>query len=317
MNAGPDVERRVSDWLAEEVPTRAPDRILPAAFERSRQTRQRRFGAAWRSISMNRTWQLATAAVVGILILVLGVAWLGGSQGGVGGPAPAATPSPIPSPTPTPQVLSSGDPVALEPGRRYAFPSLHFGVPTQLGNTYPKLSFTVPSGWSANLTQVGKDGTSDQETPYLFAFNFDHGYKDPCTDHTPVLPAAGSGAAGLLGAIAGQPGIDAGPVIDVTVDGHDGAYADYTVTADPASCGNGQDGFWIWGSCPAPVTIGCENLAGDRRYGVGQNSRERAYAIDVDGTIYTFFTSQPADLLAADRPEFQQVLDSIEFEPAN
>ena len=75
---------------------------------------------------MNRTWQLAAAAVVGILILILGAAWLGGSQGGVGGPAPAATPSPIPSPTPTPQVLSSGDPVALEPGRRYAFPSLHF-----------------------------------------------------------------------------------------------------------------------------------------------------------------------------------------------
>ena len=86
MNAGPDVERRVSDWLAEEVPTRAPDRILPAAFERTRHARQRRFGAAWRSISMNRTWQLATAAVVGVLIIGLGAVYFGGRQAGVGGP---------------------------------------------------------------------------------------------------------------------------------------------------------------------------------------------------------------------------------------
>ena len=54
MNAGPDVERRISDWLAEEVPTRAPDRILPATFERSRQTRQRHLGAAWRTLADER-----------------------------------------------------------------------------------------------------------------------------------------------------------------------------------------------------------------------------------------------------------------------
>ena len=98
MNAGPDVERRISDWLAEEVPTRAPDRILPAAFERTRHARQRRFGAAWRTISMNRTWQLATAAVVGLLIIGLGaVLRSAGRQSSVGG-APASTPSPSPTP---------------------------------------------------------------------------------------------------------------------------------------------------------------------------------------------------------------------------
>ena len=56
--------------------------------------------------------------------------------------------------------------------------------------------------------------------------------------------------------------------------------------------------------------------SGDGRWGVSLNDRERAYAIDVDGKTVTFFTAQPADLLAADRPELQQVLDSIEFEPA-
>lgn len=101
MNAGPDVERRISDWLAEEVPTRAPDRILPATFERSRHTRQRRFGAAWRTITMNRTWQLATAAVVGGLFIGLGAVWLGGASG-PGGQTPAASPTPSPTPTAVP-----------------------------------------------------------------------------------------------------------------------------------------------------------------------------------------------------------------------
>ena len=223
---------------------------------------------------------------------------------------PTAASKPTAAPTPHPEVVLPGDFAALEPGRRYAFPSR---------GTNPKISFTAPSGWSGNENLAGKDyGDSGPVAPLLFPWPFDHGFKDPCTDHTPVVPAAGSGAAGLLGVIAGQPGIDAGPITDVTVGGHDGKYLDYTVTADPATCGSGEDGFWIWGSCPAPVTLGCEMVGtGDRRYGVSKNDRERAYAIDVDGTIVTFFTNQPADLLAADRAEFQQVLDSIEFEPAS
>ena len=194
------------------------------------------------------------------------------------------------------------------PGR-YVFP---------IRGTNPAISFAVPSGWSGNQTLAGKDyGDPGPVGPLLFPQPFDHGFKDPCADHTPVSPTAGSGAAGLLGVIAGQPGIDAGPITDVTIGGHDGKYVDYTVTADPARCGDGEAGFWIWGTCPTPATIGCEIVgAGDRRYGVSKNDRERAYAIDVDGKTVTFFANQPADLAVADRTEFQQVLDSIEFEPA-
>ena len=159
-------------------------------------------------------------------------------------------------------------------------------------------------------------GDHGPAAPFLWDWDFDHGFKNPCTDHTPVLPAAGSGTAGLLGVIASQPGIDAGPIADVTLGGHAGKSVDYTVTADPATCGNGEDGFWIWGTCPAPVTVGCENVTGDRRYGASHGSSERAYAIDVDGAIVTFFTAQPATLMATDRAEFQRFLDSIRFEPA-
>ena len=227
--------------------------------------------------------------------------------------APVASVAPAPTPfrtvytAPSPAVLPDSEPVALAPGR-YAFPSR---------GANPEISFTLPAGWWGHEFQVGKDyGDAGPAGPFLFSWPFDHGFKDPCTDHTPVLPAAGSGLAGLLSVIAGQPGIDAGPITDVTVAGHAGKYVDYTVTADPAACGNGEDGFWIWGNCPPPVTAGCEDLTGDRRYGVSKGGRERAYAIEVDGKTFTFFTDQPADLQAADRAEFQRVLDSIEFETA-
>ncbi len=90
----------------------------------------------------------------------------------------------------------------------------------------------------------------------------------------------------------------------------------FTVTADPATCGNGDDGFWIWGNCPAPVTVGCEDVTGDRFFGVSKGDHDRVYALDVDGKTYTFFTDEPLDLLAADRAELHRVFDSIRVEPA-
>jgi hypothetical protein len=286
---------------------------------------------------LGRPLVVATAVVV----VTLGCLGCGASASNVGvaststvSPAapPTATPvaaaptaTPMASHTATTGALRDGEPAPLEPGR-YTISGRHWGVPDQLAGSYPTLSFTVPAGWSGNSTLVGKTaGSSDQPLPGLFAWNFDHGFKDPCTDHTPVVPAAGSGAAGLLSVIAGQQGIDPGPryggsiagIKDVVVGGYDGKYVDYTVTADPATCGNGQGGFWIWGACPPPVTIGCEDApGGDTRWGASKGDHERAYAIDVDGTIYTFFTARPADLLAADRAEFQRFLDSIEFGPA-
>jgi hypothetical protein len=240
-------------------------------------------------------------------------------------PTPTATQRQTAVPTATPAaastattgVLTEGEPTPLAPGR-YAIASGHWGVSDQLVAAYPRLSFTVPSGWWGNETLVGKTAAvSDHSLPFVWAWNFDHGYKDPCTDHTPVVPAAGSGAAGLLRVLAGESGIRAGRVTDVTVGGHAGAFVEYTVTTDRTTCGNGQDDLWIWGECPPPVTIGCEALTGGARYGANKGDRERAYAIDVDGTIYTFFTARPADLVAADRAELQRVLDSIEFEPAS
>ena len=262
---------------------------------------------------------VAATAVVAVALACIGCGASSNNVAVVQTPkaAPSATAAPTPSLTPsaapasTPQVLSSGDYAALEPGRRYALPSR---------GTNPSISFVVPSGWAGNETLATKDyGDSGPDGPVWFPQPFDHGFKNPCTDHTPVVPAVGSGPAGLLRVIAGQPGIKAEPITNVTVGGHDGKSVAYTVTVDPDTCPSDGDGggFWIWGTCSAPVTVGCESVDnGDRRYGVGLNSPERAYAIDVDGKTVTFFTKEPVHLSAADRAELQQVIDSMEFVPA-
>lgn len=316
--------RATSEWLeagSDRTPPKAVDAVLLAV----RTTRQDRvLPNPWRQIDMNA---FARALVVATAVVAVALAWinLGPSPNSVG-VTPTRSPSPTPSPTltQTPSLLNAPDdaPVALAPGR-YVFPGR---------GTNPKISFTVPSGWAGNAVSVGKGavpcrpvsckGTNPASataaTPFLFDQPFNHGFRDPCTDHTPVVPAAGSGAAGLLGVIAGQPGISAGPITDVTLNGHAGKYVDYTITVDPATCPSDASGggFWIWGTCPAPVVAGCEMVdTGDRWYGVSLNGRERIYAIDFAGKLVTLQTNQPADLTAADNAELQHLLDSIGVEP--
>ena len=114
-------------------------------------------------------------------------------------PTPTATQRPTAVPTATPAaastattgVLPEGEPTPLTSGR-YAITSRHYGVPAPLEATYPTLSFTVPAGWSGNSTLVGKTaGSTDRTLPFLWAWNFDHGYRTRApTTHPSCRPRA-------------------------------------------------------------------------------------------------------------------------------
>jgi len=99
MSVGPDLERVIATWLAEEAPARAPDRILGAAARTIDRTRQRRFGARWREPMTVSPARLLAAAVV-IVALAVGVGWVSRSSAGVG--APTSTPAPDASVAATP-----------------------------------------------------------------------------------------------------------------------------------------------------------------------------------------------------------------------
>jgi hypothetical protein len=133
-------------------------------------------------------------------------------------------------------------------------------------------------------------------------------FNHPCTDHTLLKPAPGAGIDELLTALAGQPGITAGPLTDVTVDGYSGKYVELTVATDIATCpvddGDAPlSGFWLWASPD-----------GDRRYVQGSDETDRIYAVDVEGNRFTFFAGFQGRATAADRAELQAIIDSITIE---
>jgi hypothetical protein len=121
MNAGPDVLRQISEWLDEEAPARAPDRILTSTALVIDHTKQRRaWRTPWRSLTMNRTAQLLGAAAAVVVVVVAGIALLGRSPSNVSGPA-------APTPSPSQASVSSQSPSIAPIGKLIPFTSDIYG----------------------------------------------------------------------------------------------------------------------------------------------------------------------------------------------
>jgi hypothetical protein len=304
MNQNTDFDRNAQSWL-QDGPTTMPDRSLQAALDEVHVTSQQRFGAARRTLPMNgNAFRLAVAAVVALAIVVVGGIYLGNNQsGGIGGPPP--TDGPTPSSTVTPRPMpESGE---LEPGR-YRMET--FG---QVGSAPAVISITVPSGWNPGGGLVDKDygPEAGDAGAAVVVWQISNRFNHPCTDHTLLSPTPGPGIDELLDALASQPGIQAGPITDVTVDGYRGKYVELTVATDINTCavGPGEDpdsGFWLWASPD-----------GDRRYVQGSDEMDRIYALDVDGARFTFAARIAQRTTVADRAELQAIIDSIEIEPTS
>jgi hypothetical protein len=118
MNAGRDVERLIANWLVEESPGRAPDRVLDAAGMVVDRTQQRHPAAqwdlriSWRLPIMNPLLRLAGAAI--IAVLAVGVAVFGLRPVSTGGPPPAS-PSASPAATTADASLRATAPATPRP----------------------------------------------------------------------------------------------------------------------------------------------------------------------------------------------------------
>jgi hypothetical protein len=102
MNAGPDVERLIADWLVEEAPARAPDRILDLAATVIDRTKQRRFAVAWREPMTLSIARLVAILAIATVVVGGGAAWIGRSTANIGVPAPSEAPGVVPLVTPVP-----------------------------------------------------------------------------------------------------------------------------------------------------------------------------------------------------------------------
>lgn len=296
MSTNRDFDRVAGAWLA-EGPSELADRVLDAALDEVHLTNQRhRLTVPWRTLVMNASLRLVAAIAV---IAVAGLAAFGALSRGpdVGSqPTPSPTTQPAPTPSPTPKPIAGGT-TKLDPGRyRFTF------IPPGAAAPFP-MSITVPSGWSGFGFGIGKDyGPLDADAgPALGVWEITNRYVDPCTDHTLVDPAPGPSIDELIDALVSQPGVEAGPPTDVTVDGYLGKFVELTVTIDIGACG--YQGFWLWASPD-----------GDRRFVQGSNEMNRIYVLDIDGVRHTFYARIPARTTAGDRAELEAIIDSVDIE---
>ena len=136
MNANDDLERRIADYYADEVPPRAPDWVLGSALATTETTTQRRrvIRLPRRFAKMNGFTRLAIAAVVALAIGGLGLLALrpapAPNVGGVGAPSPSA-------PAGTADAAGSTSAPSAPPALTGTFVSPTNGI-----------SVSYPSGWT-------------------------------------------------------------------------------------------------------------------------------------------------------------------------
>ena len=143
-----DLDRRLSAWFMSEAPERAPERLRTALDIGLDQTRQRHY----LPIQMRPFWAgktvslLATAAVVGVLlVLALLSPFVAGLR-----PVPTSRPTPPPTATtaPTSSPSSTTSSAISSPSPRGVPLSPGVNLSTQLD---PPLHFSVPAGWTKTV----------------------------------------------------------------------------------------------------------------------------------------------------------------------
>lgn len=148
MNAGPDVLRLISDWLDEEAPARAPDRILVSTALVIDHTKQRRaWRMPWRLPTMNPAIRVAAIASIAIVAVAAAISLVRLPSSNVGG---AATPSPTIAPPQSPSAALPARPPGIGTPAPY-FPASP--LPDPAGEALP--ADLIGRTYDANPPEVG------------------------------------------------------------------------------------------------------------------------------------------------------------------
>ncbi len=294
----PDV---LIDAFLTEGATDLPDRTFDAVRSDIHRTRQRVVFGPWREPNMLTPIRMGLAAA--IVVIAAEIAWSQiaprlPSSGGP--PTPLPTTSPAPSATqavPATALLASTEPLARG---RYA---IDYGSVPGSDGAGPSIEFDVASlGWYAidasSVEFIYPDGVS--YGPAFGVWNITASAGNPCAAYEPATPAPGPSIDDLLNSLADQPGIEAGPIVPVTIGGYTGAYVELTVAADIGTC---PDGFFTWGS----ETEG--------RAAKATGEVDRVYAIDVDAQRITFYTRVPSDTGSEQEGQLRRIVESIDIQP--
>ena len=246
MTDRPDLEARLSRFLVEEAPPRAPERLVDAARSAVAETSQNR-RAGWfnRRLSSSIVLPAGAAAAAVIIALVGSALFLSnqdgssiGSEPSTRSPSPSASTSPFPCPSGQGTCLG-----ALQPGMHRSSSFL------------PALSYTASGGWANSLDVRGEldlSYASGGQYAYPDGLTFHDGisiFRRPVAESTASQtrqPGVGATANDLAQWLAAHPGLDATNPTPVTVGGATGfrltltVPAGTTATSDHCSTDHGE-----------------------------------------------------------------------------
>jgi hypothetical protein len=325
MNAGRDVERVIADWFVEEAVPRAPDRILDAAGRVVDRTKQRRFGTAWRVISMSAPLRLAAAAVIGVLAIGGSLFLIGrASNSNIGGPVSSASPPASPSASPSPSApasIAGASPATLPNGvltpGTYVVTPFASGrpgagcmTPPQTGCTESEddsfsATVTVPNGWAGADSLAIWLPAEHNAAPAGAALAFNRGgwlNSNPCLTAAQLAAnvqpdvAVGPSVDDFANALADHPLLEATDPVEVMLGGYSGKYVDLQLPTDLTGC---TTSYYPW----APTL-----------YAQGPGHRWHLWILDVDGMRFVVMAMDYAGTSAQHQAELTAMVESIQIE---
>jgi hypothetical protein len=169
----------------------------------------------------------------------------------------------------------------------------------------PKISMTVPDGWS-NIEGWGVETGSKSENRWMGITFWDVAevYAHPCQGSKTIDP--GPTVADLAEGLAKQPLRHATEPVNVAIDGIKGLQLQWSVPAgfDFSTCPDGH--FNSWTSASGSWNGG--------RYQQGPGQVDRLWILDINGKRLVVDAMYMPSANAADRQELWQVVESIGFE---
>ena len=234
--------------------------------------------------------RVATAAVIGVLIVAGGAAVIANRPGppGAGG-EPTMTAAPSIAAGPSPGFVGAGP---LEPGP--------YRVTTTSGVT---ATFTVPAGWAGPPVTgfaVLKEGDGQDASVILSFWQPVNVYADPCSSGSLLNPSVGPTVDDLVAALAAQPSTETTVPTPISVDGYNGQRIEYNVSVAAAGC---PGMLWLWQDADG----------GDRTE--DHDQLNELNILDVAGSRVVINLSYLPDAPVADRAEVQSIFDTIRIDP--
>jgi hypothetical protein len=298
MSAPRDVDRLLNAFLR-DGPMELPDSSFDQVRARIDETRQRAvLGSIGVPIMSNNVLRVGLAAAAVVVIAIIAINLLPGTN------PPGGGPSPSPSAEPSEAAPSTAAGVPEGP---YLLVAGQADIPE---NDIPPITVTIPApGWIDDGEGVGillkNHGEPDGAGMILFHQQEYLVYGDPCSwESTPATPVTTVDE--FVAALAAQPSRNASEPVTFARDGHSGRAITLHVPddADFSRCDQGTYASWACGDLADPSPCGFIG-------GPGETSVE--YFLDVHGVLVAWHTSYGADAAPDLVSELEAIVQSATF----